>query len=433
MPDIPLDGPANRVLILMATQTYRASAFLEAATRLDLTVAVGSEETQVLAHLNPSGNLQVDFHDLEGATDQIVEFASQYPLKAIVSTDDDGVVLAAMASDALGLLHNPLVAVRAARDKYQTRQALAAAGIRTPEYHRFSVDDDPSEIAKQVSYPCVVKPLALAASRGVMRADDPEQFIAAFKRLASILSGVERGEEAAVGEQILVEGFIPGAEVAVEGMLIDGELLVLAIFDKPDPLDGPYFEETIYVTPSRHPQEVQEEIVDATVQAIAALGLTDGPIHAEMRVNEQGAWILEVAPRSIGGYCSRALRFGTDVGLEELILERALERPLSSTEPATPASGVMMIPIPKAGILCEVQHVEQARGVAGIDEVRLTIPVGQAVVPLPEGSQYLGFIFSRAENPQDAEAALREAHEQLNFVILPPDEAELHEPRKMSS
>ncbi len=417
----------------MATQTYRASAFLEAASRLDLTVAVGSEETPVLGHLNPSGNLQVDFHDLEGATDQIVEFASEYPLKAIVSTDDDGVVLAAMASDALGLSHNPLVAVRAARDKYQTRKALAAAGMLTPQFERYSIADDPTEVAKQVNYPCVVKPLVLAASRGVMRADDPEQFVAAFKRLTVILSEIEHVEEAATREQILVEDFIPGDEVAVEGMLIDGELLVLAIFDKPDPLDGPYFEETIYVTPSRHPLDVQAEIAKTTKQAIAALGLTDGPIHAEMRVNEEGIWMLEVAPRSIGGYCSRALRFGTDEGLEELILEQALERPMSSTDPATPASGVMMIPIPKAGILCEVQHVEQARDVASISEIRLTIPVGKPVVPLPEGSQYLGFIFSRANNPEDAEAALREAHERLNFVILPPDEAELHEPAPRST
>lgn len=432
MPDIPLEGPTNRVLLLMATQTYRASAFLEAASRLDLTVAVGSEEEPVLGHLNPSGNLLVDFHDLEGATDQIVEFASEYPLKAIVSTDDDGVVLAAMASDALGLSHNPLVAVRAARDKYLTRKTLVAAGMLTPQFERYLITDDPAEVAKQVNYPCVVKPLALAASRGVMRADDPEQFVTSFKRLTSILSEIEHVEQAGAREQILVENFIPGDEVAVEGMLFDGELLVLAIFDKPDPLNGPYFEETIYVTPSRQPPDVQEEIASTTGQAIAALGLTDGPIHAEMRVNKEGVWMLEVAPRSIGGYCSRALRFGMDVGLEELILERALERPLSSTEAASPASGVMMIPIPKAGILCEVQHVEQARQVTGINEIQLTIPVGQPVVPLPEGSQYLGFIFSRAEFPADAEAALRKAHEQLNFVILPPDEAELHEPEPRS-
>ncbi|GMR11537.1 MAG: ATP-grasp domain-containing protein [Anaerolineae bacterium] len=422
------EAPPSRVLLLMATKTYRAGAFLEAASRLGIPVAVGSEETHVLSGLNPRGNLQVDFHDLEGATDKIVEFAQENPLDTIVSTDDDGVVLAAMASDALGLTHSPMVAVRAARDKYHTRQALTAAGMRTPEYLRFSVDDDPSEIAQQVSYPCVVKPLALAASRGVMRADDPEQFVVAFERLVSILRGVEHGDGTPVGDQILVEGFIPGAEVAVEGMLIAGELLVLAIFDKPDPLDGPYFEETIYVTPSRHPQEVQAEIVDATGQAVAALGLTEGPIHAEMRVNEQGAWILEVAPRSIGGYCSRALRFGSDATLEELILQQALGHPLNSTEPASPASGVMMIPIPKAGILCEMQGVASAQEVPGIEEIRLTIPVGQAVVPLPEGSQYLGFIFSRAENPERAEAALRQAHARLNFVILPPDEADSHEP-----
>jgi biotin carboxylase len=300
--------------------------------------------------------------------------------------------------------------------------------MRTPEYQRFSVDDDPGDVAQQVSYPCVVKPLALAASRGVMRADNLEQFVVAFERLISILRGIEHGVGTPLGDQILVEGFIPGGEVAVEGMLIAGELQVLAIFDKPDPLDGPYFEETIYVTPSRHPQEVQAEIVEATVQAVAALGLSEGPIHAEMRVNDQGAWILEVAPRSIGGYCSRALRFGSDAALEELILQHALGRPLTSTEPASPASGVMMIPIPKAGILCEVQGVERAQEVPGIEEIRLTLPVGQAVVPLPEGSQYLGFIFSRAENPQDAEAALRQAHARLRFVILPPDGAELHEP-----
>ncbi len=425
---LPSDGFTPRVLLLMATQTYRASAFLEAATRLDMPIAVGSEQDQPLAHLNPSGNLKVDFHDLEGATDQIVEFAQEYPLDAIVSTDDEGVVLAAMASDALGLSHNPLVAVRAARDKYQTRQALTAAGMRTPEYQRFSVEDDPGEVAQRVSYPCVVKPLALAASRGVMRADNPEEFVVAFGRLVSILRGVEHGDGTPVGHQILVEGFIPGVEVAVEGMLIGGELRVLAIFDKPDPLDGPFFEETLYVTPSRHPQEVQDEIVDATVQAVVALGLTEGPIHAEMRVNDHGVWILEVAPRSIGGYCSRALRFGSDAALEELILEHALGRPLTSTEPASPASGVMMIPIPKAGILCEVRGVDSAREVPGIDEIRLTIPVGQAVVPLPEGSQYLGFIFSKAEVPERVEAALRQAHARLNFVILPPDEAELHEP-----
>jgi biotin carboxylase len=429
MSELPQTDQSDRVLLLMATKTYRAGAFLEAASQLGIPVAVGTEDQQVLAHLNPSGHLTVDFHDLEGSTDKIVEFANEYPIRAIVSTDDDGVVLAAMASGVLGLSHSPLIAVRAARDKFQTRQALVAAGMRTPQYQRFSIEDDAAEIAQLLDYPSVVKPLALAASRGVMRADNADQFVVAFERLVSILNEIDHGDGTPVGDQILVEGYIPGVEVAVEGILIDGDLLVLAIFDKPDPLEGPYFEETIYVTPSRHSAQVQAEIVDATKEAVAALGLTEGPIHAEMRVNAQGAWILEVAPRSIGGYCSRALRFGEGVGLEELILEHSLDRSLSATEPAVPASGVMMIPIPEGGVLCEVQGEDRANNVAGVDEIRLTIPVGQVVVPLPEGSQYLGFILARAEDPAMAEAALREAHEQLKFVILPPEEAETYKTR----
>jgi len=415
-----------RVLLLMATHTYRAGAFLEAATRLGLGVAVGSEEAHALSHLNPAGHLAVDFDDLEGATDRIVEFAADHPLNAIVSTDDEGVVLASMASEALALTHNPLVAVKAARDKYQTRRALAAAGMRTPEFRRFSIEDDPRQVARQVGYPCVVKPLALAASRGVMRADHPDEFVTAFERLAELLHSLDLGDghpDQSNQRQILVESFIPGFEVAVEGLLGQGDLTVLAIFDKPDPLDGPFFEETIYVTPSRHPAAIQDDILRTTRQAVAALGLIEGPVHAELRVNERGPWILEVAPRSIGGYCSRALRFGIDTGLEELILQQALGLALTSILPATPASGVMMIPIPKAGILCEVQGMREAQQVPGIDDIRLTIPVGQRVVPLPEGSQYLGFIFARGEDPADVEAALRQGHGRLKFVIEPPEGA----------
>ena len=414
-----LDGPPERVLLLMSTHTYRAGAFLEAAARLGLSVVVGTEQEQALAHINPEGHLLVDFHDLEGATDQIVEFASRYPPAAIVSTDDEGVVLAAMASDALALSHNPMIGVRAARDKYQTRRALAAAGMRVPDYWRFSIEDDPGGASQAVSYPCVVKPLALSASQGVMRADTPAEFVRAFERLVKILRALDPIET-----EILVESFIPGVEVAVEGLLEGGELMVLAIFDKPDPLDGPFFEETIYVTPSRHPEAIQKEIVETAQGAVTALGLTEGPVHVEMRLNDVGAWILEVAPRSIGGYCSRALRFGREATLEELILQQALGQPLTSTLPASPASGVMMIPIPDAGILCEVGGLEAAEEVPGVDEIRMAIPIGQPVVPLPEGSQYLGFIFARDETPDLVEAALRHAHEQLNFVILPPEEAE---------
>lgn len=422
-PQSPGDRPP-RVLLLMATQTYRAGAFLEAAAKLGLQAVAGTQATHALSHLNPAGHLALDFHDLEGATDRIVEFAALHPLDAIVSTEDEGALLAAMASDALTLRHSPLLAVRRARDKYQTRQTLAAAGLHTPEFHRFSVNDDPRRIVGQVGFPCVVKPLALAASRGVIRADDPDQFVAAFQRVAALLRGLDSGQSRVPDlGWILVEGYIPGAEVAVEGLIQEGELTVLAMFDKPDSLEGPFFEETLYITPSRHPTDVQGGILQATRHAIAALGLSEGPIHAELRVNDEGAWILEVAPRSIGGYCSRALRFEGGAGLEELILQQALDRPLTATLPASPASGVMMIPIPAAGVLCEVHGIDQAQEVPGIEEIRMVIPIGQPVLPPPEGSQYLGFLFARGESPAFVEAALRQAHGRLGFVIQSPERA----------
>jgi biotin carboxylase len=264
----------------------------------------------------------------------------------------------------------------------------------------------------------VVKPVFLSTSRGVMRADNREQFVAAVKRLEALLSRPDlqrRGGTAA--REALAEEFIPGLEVAVEGLLTDGEFRTLAIFDKPDPLDGPFFEETIYVTPSRLAKEVQDEIVETTAAASRAMGLTRGPIHAELRVNERGSWVIEVAARAIGGLCSQALRFGEAVSLEELILRHALGEDVCEIQREEQAAGVMMIPIPRAGVLREVRGVEPARRVAGIEDIIITAHITQELSPPPEGASYLGFIFSRAATADGAEAALREAHRRIEFVI----------------
>lgn len=410
-----------RLLLLMGTATYRASAFLEAAERLGVSVVVGSDRPQVLSAANPGGHLTLNFSAPEEATQAIVEFAKTHPIHAVVSADDDGAILAAMASAALGLPHSPVEPVAAARNKHRMREILADAGVPSPRFARVFIDEDPVEVARRVSFPCVVKPLFLSASRGVIRADDPEEFVAAFRRLAALLRQPEvAAQGGALAQQILVETFIPGVEVALEGLLSKRKLRVLALFDKPDPLDGPFFEETIYVTPSRHPLLLQGAIVACAAEAVAALGLQEGPVHAEFRVNDEGPWVLEIAPRSIGGLCSRTLRFGPGISLEELILRHALGFEVDAFEREGRAAGVMMIPIPQAGVLREVRGQEEARGVAGVEEIRLTIPVGQEVVPLPEGGRYLGFIFARGETPERVEAALREAHRRLTFAITPP-------------
>jgi biotin carboxylase len=274
--------------------------------------------------------------------------------------------------------------------------------------------------AREQSYPCVLKPTFLAASRGVIRANNPDEFVAAFRRIADLIAQpevAEKGREAT--REVLVEEYVPGVEVALEGLLIAGHLKVLAIFDKPDPLDGPYFEETIYVTPSRHPDAVQDNIASTTAAAARAIGLREGPVHAELRVNEHGPWLIEIAARSIGGLCSRTLRFGAGLSLEDLILMHAIGRGVEAYERERQPAGVMMIPIPRAGILREVRGMHAARQVPGIVDLTISATLGKPIVPLPEGSAYLGFIFARGESPAAVETALRNAHRRLTFVIDP--------------
>ena len=409
-----------RVLLLLPTRTYRARDFMEAAYRLGVEVVVGSERRQVFAPLFPGGHLRLDFLRPRQAVRSIATFARSYPLDAIVAVDDEGTVLAAAAAKALGLPHNPVAAVAATRNKHRLRRKVAAAGLLSPRFERLSIADDPVRSAQRMPFPCVLKPLHLSASRGVMRADDAEQFVVAFERLVTLLrtpNVVQRGGRLA--RHILVEAFIPGTEVALEGLLVDGGLIVLAVFDKPDPLDGPFFEETLYVTPSRLPADVQADLAAQTAKAVAAIGLREGPVHAEWRVNGHGAWLIEIAARSIGGLCSRALRFGAGVSLEDLILMHASGAAVETCERERAAAGVMMLPIPRRGVLHAVDGQEAARCIPGIVALTMTIAIGQEVVPLPEGVQYLGFLFARGDTPEAVEASLRRGYQCLSFTIEP--------------
>ena len=427
----PLEKP--RILLLLPTRTYRATDFLEAALKLNVEVVVASEEAATTADLSPRHTLVLDFSAPIAATQEIAEFAETYPIAAIVGVDDDTTLLATTASEALGLPHNPVASAKTTRDKYLLRHTLETNGVSVPAYQRFSIYEDPTEIvgvglpnpysaATRVSFPCIIKPLSLSASRGVIRADTPTEFVDAFQRTAKLLHTLKEDTEESppqhASQYLLVEDYIPGIEVALEGILLEGELKTLALFDKPDPLEGPFFEETLYITPSRLSADVQDALHRATAEAANALGLKHGPIHAELRYNDKGAHLIEIAARTIGGLCARTLRFGTGMSLEELVIRHAIGEQVETLQRESQAAGVMMIPVPKAGILGEVRGKTEAHCVDGIVEVNITIPIGGEVVPLPEGARYLGFIFARAETPEAVEEALGEAHRRLEFVIF---------------
>ena len=411
----------HRLLLLLPTATYRTAAFVEAARRLGVVLTVASERPSTFQDANPGGLVTLDLSEPDRAAAQARAFAREHPLQGVVGVDDDTAVVAAAIATALGLRGNDVAAARAARDKHEQRTSLATAGVPVPHFRLFPVDEDPRRLAAGVPYPCVLKPLRLAASRGVIRADTPEDFVAAFERVKRILE-----QAGCASRSILVEDFVPGREYALEGLLLAGELRVLALFDKPDPLDGPYFEETIYVTPSRLPPEEQRAVAACAGRAAAALGLREGPVHAELRVNGSGPWLIELAARPIGGRCSGALRFGTGgsglgtwASLEEIIVRHALGMQIPSLERESQASGVMMIPVPGAGVLREVRGVDEARRLPLVEEVVITAHPDQELVPWPEGARYPGFIFARGDTPEAVEAALRAAHRRLQFVIAP--------------
>jgi biotin carboxylase len=409
-----------RLLLLLPTATYRAADFLTAARALGAEVVVASERRLVSMG---GAQLTLDLRRPESAAESIAALAEEKPLDAVVAVDDQGVRVAALAAARLGLPGNPPEAAAATRDKAAMRRALAAAGVPQPEHRTLGPSENPAAVAADVGLPCVVKPLSLSASRGVIRADDPPAAAAAVARVRAILAEAEDNPE----RPLLIERYVPGAEVSVEGLLRSGTLETLAVFDKPDPLEGPYFEETIFTTPSRLPGDIVAAVTSVTADACAALGLREGPVHAELRTNEEGVWMLELAARSIGGLCSRSLRFGLGVSLEEVILRHALGLPLGDLRREAAASGVMMLPIPRAGVLREVRGQDEARAVPGIAGLEISIGRDRPVRPLPEGDRYLGFLFARGETPAQVEQALRAAHRRLEVDIAEPEADERSE------
>ncbi len=352
--------------------------------------------------------LTLDFAARDRTVAGALAFHAEHPVNAALGVDDDTAVLAAAINAALGVPSHPPEAAERARDKHLQRVACMAAGVPVPRFELCALGANVP--VPDFPFPCVVKPLRLAASRGVIRADSPAALTAAVARVGSILGD-------APSRQVLIEQFVPGREVALEGIVSAGTLRVLALFDKPDPLDGPFFEESIYVTPSRLASHEQQSISAVAQQAVAAIGLTTGPVHVELRVNDGGAWLIEIAARPIGGRCSAALRFGDDASLEEIVIRQALGQPLPTLIRESPASGVMMIPVPGAGVLREVRGVAVARAVPLVTGVDITAHKGERLVPWPEGSRYPGFIFARGTTPAAVEAALRAAHARLEFVL----------------
>jgi predicted ATP-grasp superfamily ATP-dependent carboligase len=417
----------KRVLVFASKLGYQTRSLDEAARKLAVDILFVTDRCHQLD--DPWGDraIAVHFESPDAAAYAVLEAvrADGQAVDGILTFGDRPAVAAAYVARGLSLAYNHPAAVQACRSKLRTREVFRDAGLPGPWFRTVALHPPPEPALLGISYPCVLKPMSLSASQGVIRANNRQEFVGAAERIRKLLASPEiLATRAANLDQVIVEGYIQGREVAVEGLLTDGQLCVLAIFDKPDPLEGPYFEETIYVTPSRLSQSELRDVERCALDAARALGLTQGPIHAEFRINEQGVWPLEVAPRPIGGLCARALRFhhlqdAGLIGLEELLLRHAVDLPGADWPRESEASGVMMIPVPRSGILEKMDGDDQARAIAGISELQITARLHDYIAAWPEGSTYLGFLFSRAKSPEEAEGALRAAHAELRFTIAP--------------
>ena len=397
-----------RVLLLVPARTYRAADFLLAAGRMHLDLVVASDGA---LPLGGRPVIPVNPADPEASTRRILARAG--PVDAVVAADTPMLVLAAAVAARMGLRHNPVDAVLAATDKAAQRRRGAAAGLPQPSFRIVPAEDCVRRGAEAVGFPCVVKAVSLSASQGVLRADHPAAAAEAARRIRRILDEAERPAQ----EPLLIEEYLPGPELSIDGVLAADDLTVIAVFDKPGMPDGPTFEETLLVSPSRLAEGTLATAVRTAAAAARALGLAAGPVHAELRLGARGPALLELAPRSIGGLCSRALRFPGGASLEEIVLANALGRPVpAATGPVQPC-GVFMLPVPRPGVLRAVEGRAAALAVPGITGLTITVPLGQRVRPLPDGDRYLGFIFAEGDTGPEVEQALTAASERLRVII----------------
>ena len=414
-----------RILLFTAKLGYQTRAFDAAAKKLGVELVFVTDRCHQLDDPWNDLSVAVRFESPEESAYAVMQAQAGQSVEGVLALGDRPTLAAAYAARGLGIPHNHPASAEACRSKMRLREVFRDAGLPTPWFRSVPLQAIPEPALMGITYPCVLKPISLSASQGVVRVNNREEFIAGANRLKRLLESAEVQATRELNlDRMIVEEYLPGREVAVEGLMRDGELRVLAIFDKPDPLEGPYFEETIYVTPSCLTAAEQELVKKSFADATRALGLTHGPVHGEFRLNERGIWPIEVAARPIGGLCARALRFQLEndsepIGLEELLVRHALHLYGSDAQRETAASGVLMIPVPKSGILEKVEGADEARRVRGVTELEITARWRDYIAAWPEGSSYLGFLFARGETPADVENSLRGAHAKLNFKLTP--------------
>lgn len=358
----------------------------------------------------------------EQAIEQALRLHEQTSIGAVLGYEEDATLTVAHIAAALGLPAHPVAAAEAALDKPMMKQRFAAAGIPAADFIVAADEDEAVAWAEAGGYPVVVKPCRGSASQGVIRANDEHTLRQAYRRLRRIIRDHELDNGGRPPSAHLVERYLPGSELSCELLLQYGAPEVITEFGKPLPLTGPYFEESIYLTPPALGAALRREVHELSMAAAKALGFYHGPAHCEIRLTPDGPKVLEIAGRLLGGACAGSFRDRLGEDLDALLLRSALGERITLPAPAddAPTVGALMIPVPGEGRVVAVRGDDGARRVPGVRDVSLQTEPGEIVVPFPEQACYaVGFVSASGPDEAAVVGSLGQAAAQISLELTP--------------
>ena len=391
----------KKLLLVIPENSYKSNDFVVAAEKLGIDFLIITDSEQVSSKF--SDTVIINKFDAELNKNNLKKLKD---VTHVLPVDHSALKFSGYLVDLLEVKGNKLESINLSMNKYESRKIFnSLLDIKVNNEIIKNIDDVNTFINKNGT--SVLKPIYGTASKSVLKINNVEKNKEQIEKLM----------QDCFDQDLVIEEYIDGKEYALEGTIINSELKKIVIFDKPVEYKHPYFEESIYITPSELSSEAEKRVVSIVDKACKKIGLEDGPVHVEFKINENQIFIIEINPRMIGGLCSRCLSFGLfKVSLEEIILHAFMNNELKNIELLNNYVGVLMIPTPKSGKFISINK-EELEKIPNISNVEITVPEGSDLLEPPYGDKYLGFAFSQGIDKKTVNESLLTAMNLANPII----------------
>ncbi len=391
----------KKLLLVIPENSYKSNDFVVAAEKLGIDFLIITDSEQVSSKF--SDTVIINKFDAELNKNNLKKLKD---VTHVLPVDHSALKFSGYLVDLLEVKGNKLESINLSMNKYESRKIFnSLLDIKVNNEIIKNIDDVNTFINKNGT--SVLKPIYGTASKSVLKINNVEKNKEQIEKLM----------QDCFDQDLVIEEYIDGKEYALEGTIINSELKKIVIFDKPVEYKHPYFEESIYITPSELSSEAEKRVVSIVDKACKKIGLEDGPVHVEFKINENQIFIIEINPRMIGGLCSRCLSFGLfKVSLEEIILHAFMNNELKNIELLNNYVGVLMIPTPKSGKFISINK-EELENIPNISNVEITVPEGSDLLEPPYGDKYLGFAFSQGIDKKTVNESLLTAMNLANPII----------------